>query len=182
MRLFRRQASPAIRCPYCRADLEGDLVECGGCSTSYHAECAAEHPTCCVLGCEGALAPRSPQAELRELEGAPDWRQRATTCVGCKDSVAPRDRLPCGACRAVHHRECLRRAGACEACAHPHTRLAATLERPPLSRGEAWVLLGLLGGGGLILALVTEGQLAGIGVMVVVAALFAAFQELTRSR
>lgn len=42
-----------IRCPYCRAAADGELVTCTSCRTAHHSDCWAERGGCALLGCDG---------------------------------------------------------------------------------------------------------------------------------
>lgn len=49
----------SLRCPYCRADLDGGLVTaCQGCNTIYHRGCADEAGACGTLGCDQRIRQR----------------------------------------------------------------------------------------------------------------------------
>lgn len=70
---------PADRCPYCRGTLlTEDLVECGGCDTTYHEACWNEGGGwCATVGC--------PAASTRRSRAAPP----ATEPAARTDAVAP---------------------------------------------------------------------------------------------
>ena len=57
---LRLRAREGGSCSLCREELAtGEALHaCPGCSTSYHAVCAAEFGGCAVLGCEAREAPR----------------------------------------------------------------------------------------------------------------------------
>ena len=52
-------------CPYCRGDLGGAAVRCGGCDTWLHGECALAHGGCTTFGCEGGVFASGPPARAR---------------------------------------------------------------------------------------------------------------------
>lgn len=79
-----------MNCPYCREGFEeqGALApwECPRCSTSVHAECAADHQGCVTFGCAGVeLRPGRVTAKLPALRprlGARVSARRALRVAG----------------------------------------------------------------------------------------------------
>jgi hypothetical protein len=67
----RRPApADAMRCPYCKGDLDPDLaVACGGCGTPHHPACFGEHGACTVLGCPSRAASAASNAPQLDVLG-----------------------------------------------------------------------------------------------------------------
>jgi hypothetical protein len=58
--------SSRLRCPYCHGRLGApEAVCCRRCGTPVHADCAAEHGRCVVLGCRGRSFRRGPPGRRR---------------------------------------------------------------------------------------------------------------------
>ncbi len=90
------------RCAYCHDDLRGGAEEgarpCGGCGTSYHADCLAELGGCSTPGCTRPAAPK-----LRLRGGGPRRRPpvfgrvqpgQSRTCTACEERFVVTEASP----------------------------------------------------------------------------------------
>lgn len=75
----RERDQGALRCPYCRDAIGGDVAPCAGCGVRLHPSCAAEARRCPTIGCATELAPdraaprpvEAPAGEARRRGGPP---------------------------------------------------------------------------------------------------------------
>ncbi len=70
MKVEIREHEGPRQCPYCHGSLGEDaVVECGGCATTYHADCAREVRSCATLGCRAPLVPAEAASAAVERGG-----------------------------------------------------------------------------------------------------------------